>query len=167
VPVKAQEAMITDLVVTNTKTDLLTFFNVENAFTPELEEGLHHGIAITFTFEVVMEMNRNGWLDKEIYNDSFQHTLTYDSLKMEYTVERQEHQETRIFNDLATARDFMCEVNSFAVAPLAALVADQQYLLQVKATLAKNTLPLNFHYVVPFSEFWDLKTEWTSVEFHF
>jgi hypothetical protein len=165
-PLKAQEAAIVDLVVANSKTDLLAFFSIEDAFSPELIKGVKHGIPVTFAFEVVLEMKRNGWPDKTIVNGSFEHTLTYDNLKKVYSVRLNEHrEEVMITDDLSKAQRYMCEANGIHIAPLTDMLPDHHYTLRVKATLEKTTLPLKFHYLIPFSEFWDLKTDWTEVEF--
>lgn len=165
-PLKAQEAAIVDLVVANSQTDLLVFFSIEDAFSPDLIEGVQHGIPITFTFEVLLDLARKGWLDKSIANGSFEHTLTYDNLKKEYTIRQSElGEEIRVTDDFQKAQRLMCEANGIKVLPLKNLIPDRYYTISVKATLEKTTLPLNFHYIIPFSEFWDLKTDWTKVEF--
>jgi hypothetical protein len=166
--VRGQDAAITDLVVVNNETDLLGFFKIDDAFSPELKNGVQHGIPVTFTFEILLEMIRDGWLDKEVFSGSFDHTMTYDSLKKEYTVNNLEDSENKLVtNDVKKAMDFMSEINSIKVCSLAELSPDRLYTLQVKATLAKTTLPLNFHYLIPFTEFWDLKTDWQKIEFRY
>lgn len=166
VSVKAGEASIVDLVVANSKTDLLAFFNIDEAFNSDLIEGVKHGIPVTFIFEVGLDMTRNGWLDKSIVSGSFEHTLTYDSLKKMYTVRQTEMgEEVYLTDDFNKAQRLMSEANGIKIVSLKKLVPDRHYTLRVKATLEKTTLPLKFHYLIPFTEFWDLKTDWTKVEF--
>lgn len=164
-PLKAQEAVIADLVVANSKSDLVAFFNIKDAVSDELKNGVQHGIPITFTFEIVLEMRRNNWPDKTIYSGSFVHSMAYDNLKKEYTVSQNEHEKLLTTIEFDKAMQLMCEVNGVTILPLAELKPDRQYLLKAKATLEKTTLPLNFHYIIPFTEFWDLKTDWAVVEF--
>lgn len=163
---KAGEAAIADLVVANSKTDLLAFFTIENAFSPELIEGVQHGIPVTFTFEIELDVNRARWFDKSLVSGSFEHTLTYDNLKKVYSVRLNEHrEEVRLTDDLRRAQRWMSEANGIHVISLAEMIPDHNYTLRVKATLEKTTLPLKFHYLIPFSQFWDLQTDWTEVEF--
>lgn len=165
-PLKAQEASISDIVVANSKNDLLAFFTIKDAFSQELIEGVMHGIPVTFTFHFLLEMSREGWFDKTVVNSSFEHTLTYDNLKKVYSVRLTEHGgEMRVTDDFSQAQRLMSEANDIPILPLQELLLDRHYVLRVKAILEKTTLPLNFHYLIPFTEFWDLKTDWHQVEF--
>jgi len=166
--VQAQEAEIYDLVVANSKLDLLVFFKISGAFPEEMRQGVVHGIPVTFTFDYVLERVRSAWFDKEVRSGSFEHTMTYDNLKKEFTV-RQSETGLRQFvtSDMEKAVAHMVEVDGAPVAPLEDMRPDSQYRLRVKATLAKTTLPLNFHYIIPFTEFWDLKTDWLEITFRY
>ena len=168
ISVLAQNAVISDLVVANSKTDLLAFFKIEGAFSPEMRQGVLHGIPVTFTFEFALDRVRNGWLNSEVRAGDFEHTMTYDNLKKEFTVLRKEGITRQLVTaDIQKAMDFMVEVESVKLAALEEMRPDSRYTLRVKATLAKTTLPLNFHYIIPFTKFWDLKTEWTEVDFRY
>jgi len=168
-PLQAQEAVISDLVVANSKVDLLAFFKIDGAFTEEMRQGVLHGIPVTFSFDYILERVRSGWLDKEVCSGTFEHTMTYDSLKKEFLVVHQEGGGRRQLrtDDMDKAMAFMVEVEGLDIVALEEMRPDSRYTLLVKATLAKTTLPLNFHYIIPFTEFWDLKTEWLKVSFRY
>ncbi len=167
-PALAQNATIDELIVTNSSTDLLLFLTVNNAFTKQMEEGIKNGIPVTFNFYVKLERKRNTWLNQELVSLKFDHTLSYDTLKEEYSIVRSElsGQAFRT-KSLAEAKKAMAQLNGPSISPLKALTPEAGYLLRVKAKLAEKTLPLYFHYVIPFWSLWDFETEWYTVEFRY
>lgn len=164
----ARPATIDEVIVTNSSREVLLYLTVRDAFTPEMENGVQSGIPVIFTFYVELYRQRSGWLDQKVVARNFEHSLTYDSLKDEYRVVYGEHNgKTVIVKTMAQARDLMAQVNGFALSPLAALMADAEYSLKVKARLAEKTLPLYFHYVIPFWSLWDFETDWYTVQFRY
>ena len=164
----AQNATIEELIVTNSSTDLLLFLTVNDAFTRQMEEGIKNGIPVTFNFYVKLERKRKAWLNQELVSLQFEHTLSYDTLKEEYSIVRSELA-GQIFRtkSLAEAKKAMAQLNGPPIAPLKALLPEAGYLLKVKAKLAEKTLPLYFHYVIPFWSLWDFETAWYNVEFRY
>jgi len=164
----AQDATIEELVVTNSSTNVLLFLNVKNAFTREMEEGIKNGIPVSFIFYAELYRQRTAWMNESIISLEYEHTLSYDTLKEEYTVTRSEHGAQPIkTKSLIEAKRAMSQLNGAGVMPLAALRPEEEYLIRVKAKLAEKTLPLYFHYVIPFWSLWDFETDWYSVEFRY
>ena len=167
-PAFAQNATIEELIVTNSSTDLLLFLTVNNAFTKQMEEGIKNGIPVTFNFYVKLERKRNTWLNQQLVSLQFDHTLSYDTLKEEYSIVRSETSgQTFRTKSLAEAKKAMAQLNGPPIVPLKSLLPEAGYLLRVKAKLAEKTLPLYFHYVIPFLSLWDFETEWYTVEFRY
>jgi len=163
----AQNATIEELIVTNSSTDLLLFLTVNDAFTKQMEEGIKNGIPVTFNFYVKLERKRT-WLNQGLVSLQFDHTLSYDTLKEEYSIVRSELAgQTFRTKSLAEAKKAMAQLNGPPIAPLKALLPEAGYLLKVKAKLAEKTLPLYFHYVIPFWSLWDFETAWYTVEFRY
>jgi hypothetical protein len=162
----SQKATIDDFVVTNSDTDLLLYLTVKNCFTPEMETAVQNGIPATFTFYVELYRTRKGWFDKQLVDRTFYHTLTHDSLKEMYQIEFSEKDRRITTGSLAEAKRLMAEVNGFKTIKLKQLKPGVTYRLLVKAKLAKKTLPLYFHYLIPFfSSLWDFETDWYALEF--
>jgi len=159
-----QEAAIDDFVVTNSDTDLLLYLTLKNCFTPEMETAVQNGIPATFTFYVELYRIRKGWPDKKLVDHTFHHILSHDSLKEEYRIEFSEKERQHTTGNLPEAKRLMAEVNGFKTIKLDRLTRGLAYRLLVKATLAKKTLPLYFHYL-PFSSMWDFETDWYALEF--
>lgn len=163
----AQEAVITDFTIANNEEYLLLYLQVEKCFTAEMEEALRNGIPATFTFLVEVLQTRKAWPDHEIVSLAFNHLLSYDSLKEEYRIELAESNEVVKTGSLAAAKKIMAEISGFRVASLNRLVPEKEYLLRVKAKLAKKTLPLYFHYLIPFTSLWDFETDWYEINFKY
>ena len=166
-PALAQNATIEELIVTNSSTDLLLFLTVNNAFTKQMEEGIKNGIPVTFNFYVKLERKRT-WMNQELVSLNFDHSLSYDTLKEEYSIVRSELAgQTFRTKSLTEAKKAMAQLNGLPVSSLKGLIPEAGYLLRVKAKLAEKPLPLYFHYVIPFWSLWDFETEWHTVEFRY
>ncbi len=164
----AQDATIEEIVVTNTNTSVLLFLTVNNAFTEEMVQGMHNGIPVKFTFSVELSRKKNGWFDQEVSFFEFDHTMNYDTLKEEYRIEQAERP-AKIFKtkNFTEAKQLMTQLNGVTVVPLSSLLPDAEYFLRVKARQAEETLPLYFHYVIPFWGLWDFETDWYTIEFRY
>ena len=156
----AQEATINDFTVTNSESHLLLYLTVVDWFTHDMEDAIHNGIPITIAFKIELFAERLKWPDTKIIEHEFNHIMEYDSLKKEYKVDRNEQDDTRIISSLEEALKLMSEINGFKVLPLDELEPQLSYKLRAKAKLARKTLPLSFHYLMPFSSPWDFETAW-------
>lgn len=161
-----QEAAISDFTVSNSETQLLLYLTVEDWFTEDMQTAIHNGIPITFAFYVELFAKRNNWPDKKIREHEFYHIMEYDSLKKEYIIHRNEKGDSKVTASLEEARKLMSEINGFKVLPLAELEPETSYNLRTKAKLARKTMPLYFHYLIPFSSPWDFETGWHELTMH-
>ncbi len=158
-----QDAEISDFTVSNSETHLLLYLTVSNWFSPEMEAAIHNGIPITFAFNIEISASRTNWPDKKIKTLEFSHVMEYDSLKKEYHVTRNEKGDSKVTASLDEAKNLMSEINGFKLLPLNALESQKSYILRAKAKLARKTMPLYFHYLIPFSSPWDFETEWQEL----
>ncbi len=162
------EPELTDIIVTTSNTHLLLFATVAHAFTPEMVEGVQNGLPITFVFQLRLTKIRPRWFNSDLVDVKLAHTLTYDSLKEEYTIQysykKGKLQRTR---SLKEAQQLMAELNGLRVILLKELLPDAPYAIRLKATLAKNKLPLGMHYVLPFTSLWDFETDLRTIEFRY
>lgn len=165
--VLAKEASIEDLFVSNSDTDLLLYLTVRDCFTAEMENGLHNGISATFTFYVDLYQAKQAWPDRKIVSHVFNRTLTYDNLKEEYSIISSTNNKNATTQSLIQAKTLMSQVMDFRVINLDRLDPDVTYKLRVKVKLAKKTLPLYFHYLIPFSSLWDFETDWHTIDFRY
>ena len=161
-----ESASIANMVLMNSEHELLLYFTLENVFTAEMDKGIENGIPVTFSYFVELYRLAGGELEKKIASLAFDHTLNYDPLKQEYTVEMEERQVSPVsFKSFAEAKEAMTDIHDLQLAGLSKLENDNKYMVKVKAKLAKKTLPMNFQYIIPFWQLWKFETDWYSLTF--
>ncbi len=158
--------LVTDIIVTTSDTHLLLFGELRNSLTKEMVDGLHSGIPITFTFFVELEKKEPNWLDEQLAALSFSHSLSFDTLKNLYVVEAEENKnKKRSTASLDEAAAILNEINGLKIIELSRLEPEGAYRIRVKADLFKKNLPMSLHTFIPFISWWDLSTDWYTVEF--
>jgi hypothetical protein len=157
---QAKETSITDFTVSNSENQLVLYLTVTDCFTDDMVAAIHNGIPATFTFYVDILRKRSKWPDKKIKSHEFDHIMEYDSLKKEYRIQRNEKGDSKLTASLAEAKNLMSEINGYRILPLDELEPGSSYVVRVKAKLARKTLPLYFHYLIPFISLWDFDTKW-------
>lgn len=164
----AQEAGLTNIVVTNTRDDLLVYLNVEGAFSEKIKEAILSGVPVSFSFLITLNRVRNLWIDKEIADIKITHYIKYDNLKKEFTVRRSwENGKPVVTPSFEEAQNLMAEIDSLKVVPLSRLEKGKHYQMSAKAELSKLTLPFYLHYVFFFVALWDFDTDWYTIDFTF
>lgn len=162
----ARDATLTNIIVTNTRDDLLVYLSVKGAFTEEMEKAVKSGVPASFTFLVNLYKSRGMWLDKKMADLAVTHTIKYNSLKKEFAVSRSwDSNSPVIVQSFDTAKKLMTEVDSLKVIPLKALDKGKRYQIQAKAKLDRITLPYYLHYVLFFLSLWDFETDWYTIDF--
>ena len=165
-PKSGDKPYLTDLIVTTSDDHLLFFGELRNSLSDEMIDGLHSGIPIQFSFFVELEKIKPNWVNDELTAIEFSHSLRYDTLKQNYTVETEEiSKKSHTVATLEEARRLLNEINGLKIVMLEELEPDQTYRLRVKADLYKKTLPLRLHSFIPFISWWDLRTDWHTIEF--
>jgi len=159
-------ASLANIKLANTRDDLLTYFEVKNAFTDKINQAVQNGIPTTFSFYVALYKTNDGFFDKEIADVQIKSTVKYNSLKEEFSIFRPWKDEkpvvTKSFNE---AKSWMKQVDNLRVIPLKNLIKGDKYQIRIKAELDKVTLPLSLHYVLFFVSFWDFETDWYVINF--
>lgn len=168
VPSWAEDAYLSDIVLTNDQENLLVHFTVEECFTAEMNEAIEKGIETTFTFFVKLNEKKGLWRDKRIAHREFRHTIKYDNLKKIYEIRLSEQG-----NEIITVKDFdeakrlMSDVVALRVTSIHRLREGKDYQLKVMAELDKIRLPLKLHYVLFFLSLWDFETGWHAIDFRY
>lgn len=161
-----QETRLENIIITNTRDDLLIFLQVEGAFTDKMKNAVLSGVPITFSFFINLHQVRNIWIDKKIAGQKVTHTLKYDSLKKEYIVNRSWDSRKKLTTEsFEDAQKLMTDIDSLKIARLKKLKKGQQYQIRTKAELSKKTLPFYLHYVLFFVSLWDFETDWYTIDF--
>ena len=162
----AHEARLTDIIITNTRDDLLVFLNVEGAFNDKIKKAVLKGVPATFSFYITLYQARNMWFDNKIADIKITHAIKYNSLKKEFVVTRSwEKDKPSITQSFEEAQKLMAEINSLKIIPLGDLQKGSQYQIRAKAELGKLTLPFYLHYILFFVSLWDVETDWYTIDF--
>jgi hypothetical protein len=159
-------ATLANIKLANTRDDLLTYFEVKNAFTETINQAVQNGVPTTFSFYVSLYKTTDSWLDTEIADVQIKSTIKYNSLKEEFSVSRPwKDEKPAVTKSFEEAKSWMTEVDNLKVIPLEKLVKGDKYQIRIKAELDKVTLPLSLHYVFFFVSFWDFETDWYLINF--
>lgn len=166
VVVYAQDASLTDIIVTNTRDDLLVYMSVEGAFTDKMKTAVLSGVPTTFSFFIELYKERNMWFDIEMADLKITHTLKYNNLKKEFIVKRSwENADPIVTQSFEEAQKLMAEIDSLKIVPLSKLEKGRHYQIRAKAELSKLTLPFYLHYVLFFVSLWDFETDLYTIDF--
>ena len=162
-----QDARVTDVIVTNTRDDLILYFRIQDCFTEDLQQAILSGVPTTFTFLASLDQVRSFWKDKNLASLEIRHTVKFNNLKNEYVITRSEHNDKPVIvNSMSEAKRVMAEVENLRIAKLESLERNYRYQVSVKAELSKITLPFYLHYVFRFFLFlWDFETDWYTTDF--
>ena len=164
----SRKASIEELTVTTSETHLIMFGTLTNSFTSEMIEILNSGIPLYFSFFVELHKIEEDWPEEQIASLNFQHIMTFDTLKETYRVTTEEdNNKEQSFKSLFEAQKVINEINGAKVVELKQLIPGNRYKLSVKAELFKKTLPLSLHSIFPFLSWWDLETDWHTLEFKY
>lgn len=158
-------AYIKELTATTSETHLIVFGVLQNSFNTEMIETLHSGIPLRFSFFVEFDKITENWPEENIASLNFQHIMTFDTLKESYKVTLEEDNNKVVsFRSLFEAQKVINEINGAKVVELKQLVPDNRYRLKIRAELYRKTLPLSLHSIFPFLTWWDIETNWHSIE---
>jgi hypothetical protein len=162
----AQNARLEDIVVTNTRDDLLVYFSVRDCFTTQMIRAIQNGIPTTFNFFVQLFEERNYAWDKKIADLRVSHTIRYDNLKKTYFLTLDEKKGKVIsVKDFEEAKKLMTEIVGLDVTKLTNLEKKRRYKVRMMAQLDRIELPFHLHSVLFFLSLWNFETDWYTVEF--
>jgi len=162
----AKEARISDLVISNTRDNLILFLKAQGAFKEKTEKAVLTGVPVTISFFITLSITRNMWFDKNIADIKVTHTIKYSALKKEYIIYRSwDTNNPAITQSFLEARKLMTEINSLEVVSLDRLKKGNQYKISAKAKLNKQTLPYYLHHILFFLSLWNFETNWHTIHF--
>ncbi len=161
-----QEMSLTDTVLTVSQDHLLLFTTLTNPLTDEQVQGLHNGIDIKIIFYIELNQVQAIRGDKNLSTLEIEHTLSYNTLKQEYRLERS-NQAGRAFvlPELDMTLQAAGNLSNIRVIELNQLAGSSSYRLRLKAVIAKKQLPMNLHYLTNLFPWGDRETDWQTVEF--
>jgi len=163
-----QDASLNNIVVNNTRDDLLLYLEVEGAFREKMGKAVMNGVPASFSFYVILYRDRDFWVDEKIIEINVTHTIKYNNIKKEYTVNRSwEDGNPVVTKSFEEAKKLMSEIKGMHIISLSKLIKGAQYQIKAKAELSKIELPLYLHYVFFFMSLWDFETGWYTADFNY
>ncbi len=166
--VSAETARIKNMAVSNTRDNLVLYFELENAFTDKIIEAVESGVKISFSLPVRVYKKRRLWPDKKIAGFSLSHAIKYDAMKKEYQITRSWKPDKSLtvksFDEAVAAMNIVDGVN---LASLNRLEKGQFYSARAKAKLDKLFLPYYLKYFLFFMSFWEFETDWCLIGFQY
>jgi len=162
----AQDAALNNIIINNTRDNLLLYLEVKGAFREKMKKAIMNGVPASFSFYVILYRDRGIWMDEKITDIQITHTIKYDNLKKEYLVIRSWEPDSQVkTKSFKEAQKLMSEIQGMQVVSLARLTKGIQYQIKAKAELSKITLPMYLHYVLFFMSLWDFETDWYTIDF--
>ncbi len=153
-----------NIVITNTRDDLLAYFTVTGAFTEKMSEAVLKGVPASFAFFVSVYRKRDAWFDEKIADINVSSTLKYNSIKQDFTVVRPWRTDKPFTTtSFEQAKEMASTVYNLKILELKQLEKGEQYQIRIKAEMNKATLPLYLHYVFFFISYWDFETDWYPI----
>ncbi|MBF0102427.1 MAG: DUF4390 domain-containing protein, partial [Desulfobacterales bacterium] len=86
--VLAKEAKIKNMVLSNTRDNVVLYLNVDGAFRENIEKAILSGVSASFSFIILLNKVSSIWKDKTLLDIRITHTIKYNNLKKEFTVTR-------------------------------------------------------------------------------
>ncbi|MCK4739719.1 MAG: DUF4390 domain-containing protein [Deltaproteobacteria bacterium] len=145
--------------------DINLSFVVEDAFNDDIVQAIDSGIPTSFTYIVKLFRKRNFWTDDHIKTWKFYHTIVYDSLREEYSVELDEKIAVELTRDFQVAKDYLVQGRNIELSSVPELSSGSDYYLKIRAELAPVTLPFHLEYMFFFVKLWDFETDWLTYDF--
>lgn len=165
-PALARQPRLANVILTDTVDALRLYLAVEGPFPAGMEEAVHSGVPVTFSFSIRIDQSRGFWPDKRLVDIFLTHTVKYNTLKQTYTISRSWDPNTPVtVYSIEAARKLMTELDGIDIIARSRLKRETRYQVQARATLQQVTLPWHLHHVLFFLSWWDVETDWYTIEF--
>ncbi|MDL2328123.1 DUF4390 domain-containing protein [Desulfosarcina sp. OttesenSCG-928-A07] len=165
-PAMAEEARLTNIILTDTPDALRLFLAVEGSLPSKTEETIQNGVPVSFSFSIRLYRSIGFWPDKKIVDIFLTHSVKYNSLKKSYEVSRSwDEKSPMVVYSFDAAKKLMTEIDGLDIIALSRLERGNRYQLQAKATLQQITLPYYLHHVLFFVSLWNIETDWYTIDF--
>jgi hypothetical protein len=160
------EAQLSDIIITNTRDDLLIYMGIEGCFSNEVTKAIMSGVPATFSTFIGLYKVRRFVMDRQISSVQIAHTIKYDPMKKEFNITRSwDKNSPYVTSSFPEAQKMMSRIDNLKIASLSQLSKGSQYQICAKAELDEVRLPFYLHYVFFFVSMWDLETDWYIVDF--
>ncbi len=144
--------------------DVLLDFQVKGALDDRVADTLDSGLPVRFTHLIRVVHPREFARDDVLVDLKLVRVLEKDNLKDRFQVTLEDTGESRRYGDLTEAVGAMTRVERLSLLPANVLESRAPLFLKIKTQLQKFQLPFHLHYLFAFVSYWDVETDWYSLE---
>lgn len=133
---------------------------LEFNFDPEMIDALEHGISFSIDINVLIKRKRKWLWDPKVREDTLSFRLEQHPLSNRYLVTNLNNNNTRQFQTLGDALDFLGTIHNYNLVSRNVLSRDEKYICMIKADLNTETLPPAIRPIAAVSKKWRLDSPW-------
>lgn len=160
----AENVTLKEIVVTNTRDELMLYCKVKDAFTREISDALQKGVPATISFYIFVYQKKDAWLNKKMVEMEVKSTLKYSALKERFSVIRPWAGEKPVMTpSFDEAKSFVSDLYALPILPLHRLKKGEEYEIRIKAEMNGDSPSRYAQYFILFASMWNVETDWYKV----
>jgi hypothetical protein len=130
----------------------------------DLPEGarnvVREGVPLTLNLEIVVQRQRNYWLDDTVATLEQRYELVYHALSERYLVRNLNSGEQASFATLDAALDDMRVIGHLPILDQALLEQEGRHEISIRASIDVHTMPDALRFVLFWADDWRQRSEW-------
>ena len=163
---------IAELTVSNSNSQLLAYFNLEDPDSNQIKNILASGVPVKYIYDIrlfVPGKGLFGLFPKEIASFSISRTITYDNIKGCYQIHIVDGKSDRdiCVTGFKAAQIIACQINDLPVAPLDNLIHGAVHVLKVRARVERVLSSVPFKDILNLFSSEIFETDWYEVRFNY
>ena len=160
----ADKVTLKEIVVANTRDELMLYCKVKDAFTDKISDALGKGVPASISFYIYIYQKKDAWLNKKMVEMEVKSTLKYSALKEAFTVIRPWVGDKPVVTvSLEEAKALVSDLYALPIISLHQLEKGEQYEIRIKAEMNGDSPPPYAQYLVLFASMWNVKTDWYKI----
>jgi hypothetical protein len=160
---QAARARIADLNITQVGEEFTISARCTDAFTKYVNNAMLSGIPIVIQVRLNIEERKKGWSNRSVLSDEFNHTVIYNNITNQYTVEviRGKKEQTFLETDFREVRQLASTFHRTVSIPPETFDPEAEYRVQLRAVLDSQKVPPALEYILFFLRN-PIDTPWAS-----
>lgn len=127
-----------------------------------MREALADGATVHFDLQAVVEKDSRYWFDTELVDVILRRALSWNALTQRFELKAESSSELSSFDTLEAALAATGEVVNWPVVVETQLDPDANYRIRVRAGYRRGSLPSSLNALLPWSDGWNRRSEWSS-----
>jgi len=155
------EPVVVQQVETELQDDLyLLDATIHFEFNETVLEALEHGVPLTMVLQLQVVRNDAGFWEPDVINLQLYRVLRFHALTRLYEIQDLEHGRSQsfAFRDIAIAA--LGEIQSLPVVDRRQLTTGESYVIELRASLDIESLPLTLRPLAYLTSDWNLSSDW-------